>query len=53
MPSFNYISNANAANNCGAIPHFIDCENQLWVSAQRNLMIFKKKFEINRKKFSQ
>ena len=26
MPSFNYISNANAANNCGAIPHFIDCE---------------------------
>ncbi len=26
MPSFNYISNANAANYCGAIPHFIDCE---------------------------
>lgn len=26
MPSFNYISNANAANNCGAVPHFIDCE---------------------------
>ena len=38
MPSFNYISNANAANNCGAIPHFIDCDKQLWVSAQRNLM---------------
>jgi len=28
MPSLNYISNANAANNCGAIPHFVDCEEE-------------------------
>lgn len=28
MPSFNYISNANAATNCGAIPHFVDCEEE-------------------------
>ena len=28
MPSFNYISNANAATNCEAIPHFVDCEEE-------------------------
>lgn len=28
MPSFNYISNANAVSNCGAIPHFVDCEEE-------------------------
>ena len=28
MPSFNYISNANAVKNCGAIPHFVDCEEE-------------------------
>lgn len=43
MPSFNYISNANAANNCGAIPHFVDCEEETFGICPEKLKNYLKK----------
>lgn len=46
MPSFNYVSNANAAANCGAIPHFVDCEEETFGICPEKLEEYLKKNTI-------
>ena len=43
MPSLNYISNANAVSNCGAIPHFIDVEKENFGACPNKLEKYLKK----------
>lgn len=46
MPSFNYISNANAASNCGAVPHFVDCEEETFGVCPKKLIEYLNRISV-------